>query len=69
MGTPKTDADIGDVNAFLDNEMERYKNQLESYAKLVSAFDPRPIRLGLYFPLLRGWREWSFERAMAASEQ
>jgi len=20
--------------------------------------DERPIRLGLYFPLLRGWREW-----------
>ncbi len=66
----KTGAHEGsDVNAFLDNEKERYRNQLESYAKLVSAFEARPIRLGLYFPLLKGWREWSFEQAMTASGQ
>jgi hypothetical protein len=41
------------VEAFLDEERKRYEPQLNSYA---AAFD-RP-RLGLYFPLLRGWREW-----------
>jgi len=49
-----------DVEAFLDNEVQRYRPQLERYARLLSQYDTRPIRLGLYFPLLRGWREWSF---------
>jgi ATP-dependent exoDNAse (exonuclease V) beta subunit len=47
----------GDVDAFLDQERERYRGQLETYATLMRGLDPRPIRLGLYFPLLRGWRE------------
>ena len=49
----------GDVEAFLDREQERYRGQLEHYAALLRKLDPRPIRLGLYFPLLNGWREWS----------
>lgn len=49
-----------DVEAFLDRERERYRAQLERYADLMRAIDPRPIRLGLYFPLLRGWREWPY---------
>jgi ATP-dependent exoDNAse (exonuclease V) beta subunit len=48
-----------DVEAFLDREQERYRGQLEQYAALLRVLDPRPIRLGLYFPLLNGWREWS----------
>ena len=55
----------GDSRAFLDREQQRYREQLESYARLVSAMDPRPIRLGLYFPALGGWREWPFEPAKA----
>jgi len=47
-----------DVGAFLDREVERYRNQLERYARFVAALDSRPIRLGLYYPLLHGWREW-----------
>ena len=77
-----------DVAAFLDNERERYRGQLERYAKLMqSVGGPREdllrsapqedllrsapqedllrsaprIRLGLYFPLLGGWREWNYE--------
>jgi hypothetical protein len=49
-----------DVDAFLDREVERYRGQLERYARFVGALDPRPIRLGLYYPLLRGWREWAY---------
>jgi hypothetical protein len=49
----------GDIEAFLDRELERYRPQLERYATLMSRIDDRPIRLGLYFPVLRGWREWS----------
>jgi len=48
-----------DIDAFLDREQERYCPQLERYAALMRALDDRPIRLGLYFPLLNGWREWT----------
>ena len=48
-------------DAFLDNEQTRYREQMESYARVMRALDPRPIRLGLYFPLVQGWREWAFE--------
>ena len=51
-----------DVETFLDREKERYRDQLHRYARFVSSLDSHPIRLGLYHPLLRGWREWPFER-------
>jgi ATP-dependent exoDNAse (exonuclease V) beta subunit len=53
----------GDRDAFLDRERERYRDQLERYAALLARIEPRPIRLGLYFPLLGGWREWAAARA------
>ncbi|MBI3937063.1 MAG: UvrD-helicase domain-containing protein [Betaproteobacteria bacterium] len=49
-----------DVEGFLDNERLRYRAQLERYAALVRGLDARPLSLGIYFPLLNGWREWSF---------
>ncbi len=49
----------GDLEAFLDKEKERYREQLERYARLMVQRDDRPIRLGLYFPLLGEWREWA----------
>jgi ATP-dependent helicase/nuclease subunit A len=51
-----------DVDAFLDNEQRRYSAQLEAYAALVQAMSPeqKPMRLGLYFPMLGGWREWAW---------
>lgn len=51
----------GDPRAFLDREQQRYRDQLERYARLMSALDPRPIRLGLYFPAMGAWREWPFQ--------
>jgi ATP-dependent exoDNAse (exonuclease V) beta subunit len=48
----------GDLDVFLDRERERYQRQLERYAALLARVESRPIRLGLYFPLLKGWREW-----------
>ena len=48
-----------DLERFLDQEQQRYRGQLEKYAALMLPMDRRPIRLGLYFPLLQGWREWS----------
>ncbi|HET7202154.1 MAG TPA: UvrD-helicase domain-containing protein [Steroidobacteraceae bacterium] len=49
------------LEAFLDNERERYRPQLERYAALVRPLGEEPIRLGLYFPLLSAWREWQAE--------
>jgi len=54
----------GAVDAFLAREVERYRGQLERYARIVRALDARPIRLALYYPLVDGgWREWAFEPA------
>jgi ATP-dependent helicase/nuclease subunit A len=58
-----------DIDAFLDNEQARYRQQLETYAALVASMDAATsesathasIRLGLYFPLLSGWREWQWQ--------
>jgi len=49
----------GGLEEFLENEKERYREQLERYARLMVQRDDRPIRLGLYFPLLGEWREWA----------
>ena len=46
-----------DVEVFLDSELERYRPQLLRYAAAMRGLEPRPTRVGLYFPLLRGWRE------------
>lgn len=50
-----------DVATFIDNEKLRYAPQLERYARIMCKLDPRRIRLGLYFPLLNAWREWTHE--------
>ncbi len=50
-----------DLDLFLDNERERYRSQLDGYAAMVSRMTNDPIRLGLYFPLARGWREWAWQ--------
>lgn len=49
------------VEEFLDGEQARYKDQLDRYARLFAGFEDLPVRLGLYFPLLGGWREWEDE--------
>lgn len=55
----------GGLQAFLDNEQARYRPQLDTYAALLSRLNQAPIRLGLYFPLHDGWREWAFEKKAA----
>ncbi len=42
------------LEEFLDEQRKRYEPQLNAYAAAFSG-----ARLGLYFPLLRGWREWA----------
>ncbi|HMD27695.1 MAG TPA: hypothetical protein VKH13_03910, partial [Steroidobacteraceae bacterium] len=55
----KTSQHLGSgVEEFLDREVLRYTLQLERYARLAKKLGPEPVRLGLYFPLMRAWREW-----------
>jgi hypothetical protein len=49
----------GGLEEFLDREVERYRPQLQRYAMLAKRLGPEPVHLGLYFPLMRAWREWA----------
>jgi hypothetical protein len=49
----------GPLENFIESEVERYREQLERYARLMAQREARPIRLALYFPLLGVWREWA----------
>ncbi len=47
----------GDLEGFLEREMQRYRPQLEGYRGLAAALGPEPVRAALYFPLLGAFRE------------
>jgi ATP-dependent exoDNAse (exonuclease V) beta subunit len=49
-----------DLESFLDQEQERYRDQLENYARILRLIEQRPIRLALYFPLFAEWRVWNY---------
>jgi ATP-dependent helicase/nuclease subunit A len=51
----------GALEEFLEREVERYWPQLQRYALLARKLGPEPVRVGLYFPLMRAWREWAPE--------
>jgi ATP-dependent helicase/nuclease subunit A len=51
----------GGLEEFLDREVERYRPQLQRYSVFARRLGPEPVRLGLYFPLMRAWREWAAE--------
>jgi ATP-dependent helicase/nuclease subunit A len=57
----------GDLESFFTTEQRRYRQQMENYAALFSRFTAGPIWLGLYFPLLGGWREWEFAEETAVA--
>jgi len=48
----------GDLEGFLDAQRDKYRGQMAVYRALFARLDSRPIRAGLYFPLLAGWREY-----------
>ena len=48
------------LEAFLDQEQERYREQLETYGRILRLLEDRPIRLALYFPLFPAWRDWDY---------
>jgi hypothetical protein len=47
----------GRLEAFLEQEVARYRPQLETYVALARAVSDAPVRAGLYFPLLDVFRE------------
>ena len=47
----------GSLDVFLDQEQERYNEQLCAYADILRLSENRPVRMGLYFPLLKAFRE------------
>jgi ATP-dependent helicase/nuclease subunit A len=59
----KTATPNSDVGVFLDVQQQLYQLQLQRYAQAMYLLDAhhRPIRLGLYFPLCKLWREWPAE--------
>ena len=50
----------GDLEGFLNNEQQRYRNQLEGYADVFQSLESGQVSLGLYFPMLQGWRTWTY---------
>jgi ATP-dependent exoDNAse (exonuclease V) beta subunit len=51
------DTAASDVDRFLAAQEEKYRPDLERYARIMHALDGRAVRAGLYFPLLGRWRE------------
>ncbi len=53
----KTSPLRGDADQFADAQVEKYREQLVRYARVLQKREARPVRAGLYFPLLEKWRE------------
>ena len=49
----------GDLDSFLANQRERYREQLERYARIVARLEDRPQRVALYFPLQDAFTDWA----------
>jgi len=57
-----TPHDHGDVSVFAREQVEsRHKQQLEKYGALFQQLDARPIKLAVYFPLLKELISWSYD--------
>jgi ATP-dependent exoDNAse (exonuclease V) beta subunit len=47
-----TERQGGDPQRFVEMQVEKYRPDMQRYARVLSAFDPRPVRCALYLPLL-----------------
>lgn len=48
----------GNLEGFLDDGQSRYEEQLNEYVLMPGTIGTESVRPGLYFPLMKGWREW-----------
>jgi ATP-dependent exoDNAse (exonuclease V) beta subunit len=48
------------LNDWLDQEQQRHAQQLNRYAEVLNKKELMQTRLGLYFPMHAGWREWEY---------
>ncbi len=48
------------VDDFLNREKEHYCGQLENYGRIMHFMEKSPIKLALYFPLLKAWQVWDY---------
>lgn len=46
-----------DISHFIQSEIKRYSPQLQQYKELMGKFDSRPIKMALYFPMLKHFAE------------
>lgn len=54
----KTGSHLGDdVAGFIQSEKDRYQAQLQQYKTLMAQIDDRPIKLALYFPMMKRFEE------------
>ena len=47
----------GRLDRFLAQEAERYNQQLQAYRNALQQLEEREIRIALYFPLMKAWKE------------
>lgn len=48
-----------EISAFLLKQQQKHQLQMMNYLQAMQQIEQRPIRLGLYFPLLPAWHEWA----------
>ena len=48
----------GSVEVFLEQEKERYQEQMHTYARIMQKMEDRPVCLLLYYPQLQNYRKW-----------
>ena len=51
-----------DLDEFVDEQISsRHRAQLQKYGDLIAQIDSRPIKLAVYFPLLKQLRAWDYQ--------
>ncbi len=53
--------DFLELNDFLSREKQKYQKKMWHYFQAMREIDQRPIKMGLYFPLISAWHEWDFD--------
>lgn len=49
------------TGAYHDKGIEKHRQQVQEYARIMSLYDPRPIHCGLYYLNGQHWLNWQFQ--------